>query len=155
MKSLFNLVIVSVLALLGFSAQQAQAQAPFTLFFTNQVVAENAGTNLNLYIDVRHQDVVSVLISANNMVTGTTSNLTAYFFPAMDQSGTRDSTNLGALTAVLAATGLTKNQVITNLSVAGYPYLKLQKLINTNLATAQAMSNITIGYATKQLGRAP
>lgn len=145
-----NKLILSIFAALSFSFT---ASAQYVAAWTSGVVAENAGTNLNLYFDVRNQDTVSVLLSANNMVTGTTSNLTAYFKPAMDASGLRDSTNLGALTVVLAATGLTTAQVVSNLSVPGYPYLKLEKLVNTNLGSAQAFSNITVGYAVKQLGR--
>jgi len=149
--------IISILFAVACFASVASAQ--FVTLLTAGVVTNSGSTNLGagngLYIDCRYQDNVMVLLSGNNMVADCTSNMILRFIRAADASGTKDDSNwVGNIT--LGTYGITTNvQVATNISVAGVPYLKLLRLENTNVTANAQLTNVTIGYAIKQLGRSP
>jgi hypothetical protein len=147
--------LLSILFAVACFASVASAQ--FVTLLSSGVVTNSGSTNLGagsgLYIDCRYQDNVQVLLSYNNMVTACTSNGILRFIRAADASGTKDDTNWsGSIT--LACNGLSTVQVATNIAVSGVPYLKLTALENTNITALAQLTNVTIGYSIKQVGRA-
>ena len=147
--------IISIIFAVACFASVASAQ--YVSLLTGGVVTNSGSTNLGagngLYIDCRYQDNVQVVLSYNNMVTGCTSNGILRFIRSADASGTKDDTNwVGNIT--LACNGLSTVQVATNIAVSGVPFLKLTALENTNVTALAQLTNVSIGYSIKQVGRA-
>jgi hypothetical protein len=150
----------NIIALIAFAAvtltASIDAKAQFVTVLTGGTVTNAGSTNLNggsgFYVDCRHQDNVQLFWSFNNMTAATASNAILRFIRAADASGTKDDSNwVGNIT--LACNGLSTVQVATNIAVTGVPYLKLTAVENTNTPAGHQITNMTIGYTVKQIGR--
>lgn len=136
----FTLSILAV-ALIWFSASHsiAQTYGVTTLSGLPVSVADSATSNINAVIDARRSTSIGVFVESKLAGAGT-GNITLTFSKGIDQA-TFGSLGGTKLTMVYPAAGTSAVSLVTNLSTAGFGYLRLDSIANSGGAV---LTNLVI-----------